>query len=130
MTELRHHQAAPGLADANGYSHVVSGTGRIVVTAGQVALDENGELVGPGDMQAQTRQVFTNLRQALAAEGATFDNVLKITCYVTDASQLPAVYAGSDEFLDLSRPPACTTVEVASLVRKEFLIEADALAII
>ncbi|MFF2043715.1 RidA family protein [Kitasatospora sp. NPDC048239] len=130
MTELRHHQEVPGLKTANGYSHVVSGTGRIVVTAGQVALDEKGELVGPGDMEAQTRQVFTNLRSALAAEGATFDNVLKITCYVTDLSRLPEVYAGSDEFLDLSRPPASATVQVSALVREDFLIEVEALAIV
>lgn len=130
MTHLRHHQEVAGLAPANGYSHVVSASGRIVVTAGQVALDAQGQLVGLGDLRAQTRQAFANVRAALAAEGATFADVVKLTCYVTDLGQLAELHAGSDEFLDLDRPPASTTVQVAALFRPEFMIEVDAMAIL
>ncbi|MBO0891154.1 MAG: RidA family protein [Acidothermales bacterium] len=57
--------------------------------AGQVALDESGELVGPGDGLARSRQVFANLRSCLAEAGATFADVVKLTYYVTDIGILP-----------------------------------------
>ena len=55
------------MTPGNGYSHAVSASGRLVAIAGQVAMDEHGELVGPGDPVAQTERVFENLRLALAA---------------------------------------------------------------
>ncbi len=63
--------APEGVAPATAYTHVVTGTGRFVAIAGQVALDENGDLVGDGDPLAQARQVYVNLRRCLAAAGAT-----------------------------------------------------------
>ena len=75
-----------------GYTHVVEVTaGRPVYIAGQVALDPAGKLVGPGDIRAQVRQVFDNLRVALEAVGAGFEQVVKLTYYLVDASQLPVV---------------------------------------
>ena len=80
--EAMHHPA--------GYTHVVEVTaGRPVYIAGQVALDPTGALVGPGDIRAQTRQVFDNLRAALQAVGAGFEQVVKLTYYLVDATQLP-----------------------------------------
>jgi enamine deaminase RidA (YjgF/YER057c/UK114 family) len=74
---------APGLAPTPGYSHVAVATGeRLVFTAGAVPLDERGDLVGPGDYAAQTRQVLANLTRALEAAGAAGDGVLKTTVYV------------------------------------------------
>ena len=89
MSELRHVPAPPGVAPGNGYSHVVSGRGRLVAVAGQVALDEHGAVVGIGDPDAQARQVFENLRWCLAAAGAQFADVMKLGVYVTDMA-LPA----------------------------------------
>jgi enamine deaminase RidA (YjgF/YER057c/UK114 family) len=72
MTSLQRftHIARPeGVAPDPGYTQVVTGTGRLVAVSGQIALDPNGQLVGPGDPSAQARQVFENLRRCLAAAG-------------------------------------------------------------
>jgi enamine deaminase RidA (YjgF/YER057c/UK114 family) len=130
MTSLTHIPVPDGVAAANGYSHVVIGTGRFVAIAGQIALDENGELVGPGDPVAQAKHVFDNLDRCLAAAGATFDDVVKLTFFVTDVGILPAVREVRDAVIDTSKPPASTAVQVASLVRPEFLLEVEAYAVL
>jgi enamine deaminase RidA (YjgF/YER057c/UK114 family) len=71
-----------------GYTHVVEVTGgRPVHIAGQVALDRSGTLVGPGDIRAQARQVFDNLRAALQSVGASFEQVVKLNHYLVDAAR-------------------------------------------
>src|ERR671913_88925 len=96
--ETMHHPA--------GYTHVVEVTaGRPVYIAGQVALDPAGALVGPGDIRAQARQVFDNLRAALQAVGAGFEQVVKLTHYLVDASQLPIVREIRDQYINTRQPP-------------------------
>ena len=119
------------LHQPNGYSQVVEVVaGRPVYIAGQVALDPDGALVGPGDVRAQARQVFRNLRAALEAVGAGFEQVVKLNYYLVDAAQLPAVREVRDEFINTRQPPASTAVEVRRLVREDLLIEVDAVAVI
>jgi enamine deaminase RidA (YjgF/YER057c/UK114 family) len=119
------------LHQPTGYSHVVEVVaGRPVYIAGQVALDPDGALVGPGDVRAQARQVFRNLRAALEAVGAGFEQVVKLNYYLVDAAQLPAVREVRDEFINTRQPPASTAVEVRRLVREDLLIEVDAVAVI
>ncbi|GAA1948838.1 RidA family protein [Kitasatospora viridis] len=130
MSENVHLVAPEGLAPGNGYSHVAWGTGRTIAVSGQVAFDEKGELVGPGDPEAQARQVFENLGRALAAAGATFADVLKLTFYVTDRDQLPALRVARDAVIDTERPPASTAMVVAGLFRPDVLVEVDALAVV
>src|ERR1700742_2869076 len=92
------HIAAPDcVARGAGYTHVVIGSGRLVALSGQVALDEQGQVVGAGDPAAQARQVFENLRRCMAAAGATFDQVVKLAYFLTDVSFLPAGRAARDE---------------------------------
>ncbi|MEU9038828.1 RidA family protein [Streptomyces sp. NPDC048352] len=123
--------AAPeGVCPGGGYSHVVWGTGRFVTVSGQCALDEKGEVVGEGDPAAQARQVFENLRRCLAAAGAGFEDVVKLTYYVTDVAHLPAVRAARDEVIAADRLPASTAVQVAALFRPELLLEVEAFAIL
>jgi enamine deaminase RidA (YjgF/YER057c/UK114 family) len=124
------HITPAGVAPGNGYTHVVAGTGRLVAISGQIAFDETGQLVGPGDADEQARQVFENLRRCLTAAGATFDNVAKLTYFVTDTAWLPAIRRVRDTFVDTAQPPASTAVQVASLVRPELLMEIEALAVI
>lgn len=125
------HVSAPeGVLPGAGYTHVVTGTGRLVVLSGQVALDERGNTVGPGDPEAQARQVFENVRRCLAAAGATFDDVVKLTYFVTDIGHLPAVRAARDQYVDTRRPPASTAVQVAALFRPDLLLEVEALALV
>jgi enamine deaminase RidA (YjgF/YER057c/UK114 family) len=130
MTERYHDQAPPGLAAAPGYSQVVSASGRLVFVAGQVALDEEGTVVGHGDVVRQAEQVFANLERALDAAGASFSDVVKLNYYFIDISALPAVRLVRDRYVDRARPPASTAVEVTGLARPEFLIEIEAQAII
>jgi enamine deaminase RidA (YjgF/YER057c/UK114 family) len=125
------HLVAPaGLAPGNGYSHVSWGTGRIIAVSGQVALDERGALVGPGDPDAQAGQVFENIRRALAAAGAEFTDVIKLTFFTTDVGYLPALRTARDAVIDTANPPASSAIVVAGLIRPEFLVEVDALAVV
>jgi enamine deaminase RidA (YjgF/YER057c/UK114 family) len=87
---LTHISRPEGVTPGPGYSHVVTGTGRLVAVSGQVAIGEDGQLVGPGDPAAQASQVFENLRRCLAAAGLSFNEVIKLTYYVTDVAHLPA----------------------------------------
>ena len=123
------HITPSDVAPGFGYSHVVAATGRLIAISGQVALDETGRLVGPGDPEAQARQVFENLRRCLAAADATFVDVVKLTVYVTDLATMTAVRAVRDEYVDTTRPPASSAVQVAGLVLPELLLEIDALAV-
>ncbi|WP_283136256.1 RidA family protein [Rhizohabitans arisaemae] len=129
-TKLTHITAPDGVAPGMGYTHVVIGSGRLVVLSGQVALNEQGEVVGAGDPAAQARQVFDNLRSCLTAANATFDDVVKLTYFVTDVGHLSAVRAVRDAYIDTERAPASTAVQVAALFRPELLLEVDALALI
>src|SRR5262249_17999132 len=80
----------PELTKPTGYTHVVkSGSGRTIYISGQIAFDKEGKVVGAGDFRAQAVRVFENLRAALAAAGATYDDVVKVTTFVTDMKHAP-----------------------------------------
>lgn len=130
QTGLTRIAAPDGVAPGAGYTHVVTGSGRLIAVSGQVALDEHGGLVGEGDPEAQARQVFENLRRCLASAGATFSDVVKLTYYVTDVAHMPAIRAVRDEFVAADQRPASTAVQVAGLVRPELLLEIEAFALI
>ncbi|MFJ4206357.1 RidA family protein [Streptomyces sviceus] len=130
MTELTRIPAPEGVAPAAQYSHVVLGRGRFVAVSGQVAVDEDGQVVGEGDAVAQARQVFENLRRCLAAAGATFDEVVKLTYFVTDMAHLPAIRAARAAHIPDDRLPAASAVQVTALVRPEFLLEIEAFAVV
>jgi 2-iminobutanoate/2-iminopropanoate deaminase len=120
----------PTLSTPRGYSHVAevpAGT-RLVYIAGQVALDSAGQLIGPGDLRAQATAVFENLRRALAAAGATFNDVVKLNYYVIDASQIAVLREVRDRYVNRATPPASTLVEVRRLFRDDVLLEVEAVA--
>ncbi|AXK31375.1 RidA family protein [Streptomyces armeniacus] len=129
-SDLIHVAAPDGVAPGNGYSHVVWGEGRFIAVSGQIAVDEHGAVVGENDPAAQARQVFENLRRCLAEAGATFDDVVKLTFFVTDFGFMQAVRDARDAVIDTSRPPASSAVQVAGLVRPELLLEVEAFAIL
>ena len=129
VSALQHFRAPEGLAPGPGYSHAVTGRGRWVATAGQVPLDDAGQLVGARDLAAQARQVFANLDRALAVAGATFADVVKLNYYLTDITLPPAVRAVRDEYVDTARPPASTAVQVPALAMPDLMIEIEAWAI-
>lgn len=120
-----------GVAPGNGYSHVVAvGPGTLVFIAGQVANDARGQLVGKGDLKAQTTQVFENLKAALAAAGATFDHVVKINWYIKGhkPEYLPILREVRNRYVNRASPPASTLVGVETLFQDDYLIEVEAVA--
>lgn len=132
MSELRHIRP-DGLANNPAYTHVVAARGsETVFISGQVALDAAGQLVGAGDLGAQTTQVMRNLETALAAAGATFADVAKITTLVVDyqPEHRAIIAEARGQFLPAENPPASTLVGVSALAAPEFLIEIEATAVI
>ena len=120
-----------GLPAPATYTHVVVATGtRMAFIAGQEPEDANGNLVGPGDLAAQARQVFANLGRALAAAGAHPGQVAKITIYVAHhrPEHLPVIEEARLSLFG-DHKPADTVVGVETLARPEYLIEVDAIAI-
>ena len=97
--------------------------------SGQIAIDLEGNLVGPGDVRAQTRQVFENLRAILAANGATFADVVKIGTHLTTLDDLAGMREVRGEYLT-AEPPASTAVQVVALVVPDALIEIDLVAVV
>lgn len=106
--------------------------GRLVYVAGQVGVDISGNLVGPGDAAAQTRQVLQNIGGVLEAAGAGFSNVVEFTTYVVGRSSVQGFIDGRNQvfpdiFPDGDYPPN-TLLVVDGLVREEFLVEIKAVA--
>jgi enamine deaminase RidA (YjgF/YER057c/UK114 family) len=123
----------PTLYKPPGYSHVVEvrGPGRVVYIAGQLGFDAQGNLVGaPGDFRAQAMQAFENLKLALAAVGAGFGDVVKLNNYLTDMSHLPVFREVRDHYLNVSAPPASTTIEISKFARDGALIEIEAVVML
>lgn len=106
----------------------VSG-GRTLYVAGQVAIDADGKLVGQGDFKAQTRQVLGNVQAIVEEAGGKMSDIVKLTTFLTDMDNYAAFCEVRSEYL---KPPfpAATLVEVSSLVRPEWLLEVEAIAVI
>ena len=110
------------------YSHaVVTDRPKLVFISGQLSKDEHGNVVGKGDIRAQIRQVGVNLKLALAAAGATLDDVVKSNTYVTDYELYVQNADLRDEILGATLPTS-TTVEVKRLSHPDLMIEIDAIA--
>jgi enamine deaminase RidA (YjgF/YER057c/UK114 family) len=126
VTDRKKHNNPDSVHPPTGYTHVVEvQPGRVAYISGQVALNKAGELVGEGDIVAQTRQVFENIGSALDALGADFSDVVKLNYYAVDVARLAEIRAVRNEFLK-TPPPASTFVVVKGLVRPELLIEIEA----
>lgn len=128
MTHIQ-RSTVPDLAPPPGYAHVAVATGaRLVITAGAVPLDREGNLVGPGDLKMQTQQVIDNLMAQLAAAGATGDDVLKTTVYVasTNGGDLIAAWEVVQE--SPLAAAASTLLGVALLGYSGQLVEIEAIA--
>src|SRR2546422_2559077 len=111
------------------YSHVVVVEGRrTIFIAGQLARDRQGNVVGKSDMRAQIRQVGENLKAALAAAGASLNDLVKTTTYVTDIDEFFKHVDVRMEYFGAALPTS-TTVEVRKLAHADFLVEVEAIAI-
>ena len=122
-----------GLPVLPGFSQVVTATqGKIVFISGQVALNANNEVVGKGDLRAQAVQTFENLKGALAAVGATFDDVLKTNTYIVNYTpdMIGMFREVRSQYLPQEKPPASTLIGVQALVLEDLLIEIEAFALL
>lgn len=104
--------------------------GHLVFVSGQVARNARGETVGKGDIKAQTRQVLENIKAVLEAGGATLDDVVKVTVFVTNvADHFSQIHEVRAEYFKKDYP-ASTLVEVKALAHKDWLIEIEAVAVV
>jgi reactive intermediate/imine deaminase len=117
--------------DQFGYSQAwrVDQAQSVVFLAGQVPISPEGQLVGDGDIEAQCRQVFENLNAVLEQAGATFDDLVKVTVYLLDATNLPVYRRVKAEFVT-GRQPASTAIEVKALAFPGLLVEVEAIAVL
>jgi reactive intermediate/imine deaminase len=126
-TRLNPDTVAPPIGS---YSHAVrieTGDAILIYVSGQIANGPDGELVGVGDLRAQTERVYENLSRILEANGATFADVVKLQTYFTTLDDLAGSREVRSRYLT-SEPPASTAVQVAALVVPEALIEVDVVA--
>jgi enamine deaminase RidA (YjgF/YER057c/UK114 family) len=109
---------------------VVETGARTVYVGGQNAVTVDGEVVGPGDLAAQTRRAFDNLEMALAAAGSGLERVVKWNIYVVDGQPLEEGFSVFQERWPSGHPPPAIPVAVvASLAHPDFLVEIDAIAV-
>lgn len=127
------HLNPEGLHSNPAYTQAVSvaGSVKIVYVGGQNAVDEQGKIVGAGDIKAQTIQALRNVEVAVAAAGGSLEQVVKWTVYLVEGQSLQLGFEG---FLEVwgrrANPPAITGLIVSGLARPEFLVEIDATAAI
>jgi enamine deaminase RidA (YjgF/YER057c/UK114 family) len=129
-SNMRHMNPA-AIAKPGGYTHVVevTGPGRVVYIAGQLGLKPNGDIAG--DFRAQCVQAFENLKAALAAVGATFDDVVKLNNYLIDIPKNLGIYREvRDKYVNTSQPPASTTIGIPALARPDALYEVEAVVLL
>lgn len=122
-----------GLFKNPAFSQIVTthGGGKTIYIGGQNAVNAQGEVVGKGDLSQQTDQVMQNLQTALAACGATFDNLVKLTIYLVQGQDLNHGFQVSRKYLGgLKNQPAITGFFVAALTHPDYLVEIDAIAFI
>ena len=111
-----------------GYSHVAR-VGDTVYIAGQIALNRSGNLVGKDDVEAQTQQAFENLQAILKELGGGLYDIVKMTTYLTDRSQLEAFRRVRNRYLSDPFPPN-TLLFISGLAQPEYLVEIEAVAVL
>jgi enamine deaminase RidA (YjgF/YER057c/UK114 family) len=116
-----------------GYTHAVAvDGGRLIFIAGQVAFDQVGNLVGKGDLRAQTVKALDNLVAALAAAGATPADVVKLNTYIVNyrPADYPIIREARAQIFGGENPPASTLIGVQALAVEDLLIEIEAIAVV
>jgi reactive intermediate/imine deaminase len=111
------------------YSHGIK-VGNLLYIAGQVALDEELRIVGPGDAETQARQTWKNIQTVVEAAGGRITDVVRVTTYVADLADVEAIHKVRREFFPDGDYPAATVVQAAKLGLPGLLLETEAFAVI
>ena len=113
------------------YSHVVTvnGPGKTIYTAGQLARDVNGNLVGKGDMRAQMEQTFKNLDACLKAAGASWADVVKTNTFVTDYAEFAKCSDVRMRYFGVASPTS-TTIQISGLAQPGAMVEIELIAVV
>lgn len=119
----------PEYLSKNSRSSQVVKSGNTIYISGQVSSDESGRLVGEGDPEAQARQIYKNINEALKAVGCSMSDIVKTTIYVTSGDYFQAVGKVRQEIWK-EKPPANTALVISRLVNPAYLIEVEAIAVI
>jgi enamine deaminase RidA (YjgF/YER057c/UK114 family) len=110
---------------------ITRGHGKTIYIGGQDAVNQKGEIVGKGDLKAQTGQVMQNMQAALEACGATFSDVVKMNIYLMQGQDFRQGYEVSQKFMaGIKNPPTITGIMVAGFAHPDFLLEIDAIAFV
>lgn len=104
--------------------------GIVVHLTGQVSWSADEEIVGKDDVEMQTRQIFDNIAKLLGNVGGELSDIVSITTYFTDRTQLPAIQKVRTEFFESGKEPVSTSVMVAGLGHEDFLVELTPIAVI
>lgn len=121
------------VATPKGYSQTAQidlGNATMLLIAGQVPLDKQGNLIGKDDFEKQTAQVFSNIKSIIEEAGGNMNHLAKITIFIKDVSKIQVVRDVRDKFINTQSPPASTLVEVSNLYRSDVMIEIEATAVI
>jgi len=122
-----------GLAEPTGWTHVVTAEGgKLVFIAGMVAMAKDGKIVGKGNLAAQARKTFENLKIALASAGASPKDMVQMRYYLKDYKPefLPVIREARMEVLSLEKSPASVLIGVPALFLDDLLIEVEAVAVV
>ncbi|TMJ57329.1 MAG: RidA family protein [Alphaproteobacteria bacterium] len=113
------------------YSHVVTvtGPGKTIYVAGQLARDLEGNIVGPGDMRAQMEQTFKNLDACLKAAGASWADVVKTNTFVTNYAEFAKCSDVRMRYIGVASPTS-TTVQISRLAQPEAMVEIELIAVV
>jgi 2-iminobutanoate/2-iminopropanoate deaminase len=125
----REEYRVEGLAEPLSHYTDAVRAGGLLFLSGIVPVDEQGRLVGDGDVAEQTRQVFRNMELVLRAAGCGFGDVVRVTHYLLSVNDRPAIDPVRKEFFGEARP-ASTLVEVSALAVPGALLEIEAVAVI
>lgn len=128
MREVIHTNRAP--APVGPYNQAIAATGKMIFVAGQIPLDPvSGEIVGAGDVAAQTQQAIANLTAILVAAGATLESVVKTSVFLKDMNDFAAMNGVYAQHFAEATAPARACVEVARLP-KDVLVEIECIAVV
>ena len=128
MTDSKRKEVRlPGLVEPISHYTDAVRFGNLLFISGMVGVDAEGRVAGRGDVVAQARATFSNMKRILDAEGASFADVLKVTVYLRNVEDRARINPVRAEFFGDARP-ASTLVEVSKLVAPELLIEVEAIA--